>query len=120
MKSPANDTKKRSADGKKGEKQTRPKRAGLLFPVARIGRYLKAGKFSPRVGAASSVYMAAVLETVVASVVELAGKVSQSEGKSRIKPRHIQLGARNDVAFIKLLGNVTIGYGGVMPNIQYE
>ena len=40
----------------------RSNKAGLQFPVARIGRYLKRGKYASRVGAGAPVYLAAVLE----------------------------------------------------------
>lgn len=105
---------------KKKAHAPRARRAGLLFPVARVARYMKAGKYCPRIGAAAPVYVTAVLEYVVGEVMELAGKVAQSEGRSRIKPRHIQVGMRNDLEFIKLLGNATIGCGGVMPNFRHE
>ncbi|KAL9677239.1 hypothetical protein QQ045_005467 [Rhodiola kirilowii] len=38
--------------------------------------------------------------------------------KNRIVPRHIQLAVRNDEELSKLLGNVTIANGGVLPNIH--
>lgn len=37
---------------------------------------------------------------------------------SSIIPRHIQLAIRNDEELSKLLGNVTIAAGGVLPNIH--
>ncbi|KAK8691223.1 hypothetical protein V6N13_074741 [Hibiscus sabdariffa] len=37
--------------------------------------------------------------------------------KSRIFPRHIQLFVRNDEELSKLLGDVTMANGSVMPNI---
>ena len=114
MKATATDKKKAPA------KSPRARRAGLQFPVARVARYMKAGKYAPRIGAAAPVYVAAVLEYVVGEVVELAGKVAQSEGRSRIKPRHIQVGMRNDLEFIKLLGNATIGRGGIMPTVRHD
>lgn len=43
-------------------KGSRSKKADLQFPVARIARYLKRGRYSARVGAAAPVYLAAVLE----------------------------------------------------------
>lgn len=49
--------------GKKGGKAiSRSKRADLNFPVGRIARFLKKGRYSARIGAAAPVYLAAVLE----------------------------------------------------------
>ena len=46
--------------GKSGIKAvSRSAKAGLQFPVGRIARYLKAGKFATRVGAGAPVYLAA-------------------------------------------------------------
>ena len=98
--------------------EPRARRAGLAFPVSRIARYMKQGKFSPRIGGNAPVYLTAVLEHMVAEVMDLAGKVALAEGRTRITPRHIQLGMRNDAEFIRLLGGVTIGSGGVMPNLN--
>jgi histone H2A len=43
-------------------------KAGLQFPVGRIGRFLKKGKYASRVGAGAPVYMAAVLEYLCAEI----------------------------------------------------
>lgn len=106
--------------GGRGDKkaQTRSAKAGLQFPVGRIGRYLKAGKYAARVGAGAPVYLAAVLEYLTAEVLELAGNAARDNKKSRIVPRHIQLAVRNDEELNKLLGEVTIASGGVLPNIH--
>ena len=83
--------------GKTGAKaQSRSSRAGLQFPVGRIARYLKQGKFAERVGAGAPVYLAAVLEYLAAEVLELAGNAAKDNKKTRIIPRHIQLAVRND------------------------
>lgn len=47
---------------------SRSSKAGLQFPVGRIARFLKAGKYSQRVGAGAPVYLAAVLEYLAAEV----------------------------------------------------
>ena len=105
--------------GKTGKKATsRSAKAGLQFPVGRVARYLKAGKYATRVGAGAPVYLAAVLEYLAAEVLELAGNASRDNKKSRIVPRHIQLAIRNDEELSKLLGTVTIAAGGVLPNIH--
>ena len=43
-------------------------KAGLQFPVGRIARYLKKGKYATRIGAGAPVYLAAVLEYLSAEV----------------------------------------------------
>jgi histone H2A len=106
--------------GRGGAKKStsRSAKAGLQFPVGRIGRFLKKGKFATRVGAGAPVYLASVLEYLTAEILELAGNAARDHKKNRIVPRHIQLAVRNDEELNKLLGNVTIASGGVLPNIH--
>ncbi|CAN0115132.1 unnamed protein product [Ectocarpus fasciculatus] len=102
-----------------GKKSTsRSAKAGLQFPVGRVGRFLKRGRYAARVGAGAPVYLASVLEYLTAEILELAGNAARDNKKSRIVPRHIQLAVRNDEELNKLLGSVTISQGGVLPNIH--
>jgi histone H2A len=87
----------------KGEKSgkkavSRSSKAGLQFPVGRVARYLKKGKYAERIGAGAPVYLAAVLEYLTAEVLELAGNAARDNKKNRIIPRHIQLAIRNGEA----------------------
>ena len=64
---------KKGAGGRKGggpkkKPVSRSVKAGLQFPVGRIGRYLKKGRYSQRVGTGAPVYLAAVLEYLAAEV----------------------------------------------------
>lgn len=102
----------------KGDKKTRSSRAGVSFPVGRIHRLLRKGNFAERVGAGAPVYMASVLEYLVAEILELAGNAARDNRRTRIGPRHIQLAVRNDEELNKLLDGVTISEGGVIPNIN--
>jgi len=108
---------KASADGKS---VSRSSKAGLQFPVGRIHRLLKKGNYAQRVGAGAPVYMAAVLEYLAAEILELAGNAARDNKKQRIIPRHLQLAIRNDEELNKLLGNVVISQGGVVPHIASE
>ncbi|VAH19980.1 unnamed protein product [Triticum turgidum subsp. durum] len=82
---------RRAGGGPKKKSVSRSVKAGLQFPVGRIGRYLKHGRYAKRVGSGAPVYLAAVLE---------------------------YLAIRNDEELGKLLAGVTIAYGGVLPNIN--
>ncbi|XP_026439877.1 histone H2A.1-like [Papaver somniferum] len=96
---------------------TKSAKAGLQFPVGRITRFLKIGRYSRRLGSGAPVYMAAVLEYLAAEVLELAGNAARDK-KSRIIPRHLCLAIRNDEELGKLLAGVTIAGGGVLPKIN--
>lgn len=104
----------------KGKKvsQSRSSRAGIQFPVGRIHRFLRKGRYCDRVGAGAPVFLASVMEYLTAEVLELSGNAARDNKKSRIIPRHIQLAVRNDEELNKMMGGVTIASGGVLPNIQ--
>ncbi|KAL3110650.1 hypothetical protein niasHT_017528 [Heterodera trifolii] len=101
-----------------GKKHTRSARAGVAFPVGRIHRLLRKGRYAQRIGAGAPVYLASVLEYLAAEVLELAGNAAKENKKLRINPRHLQLAVRNDDELNKLLSEVTISRGGVLPNIH--
>ncbi|CCE65468.1 hypothetical protein TPHA_0L01110 [Tetrapisispora phaffii CBS 4417] len=98
--------------------QSRSSKAGLTFPVGRVHRLLRRGNYAQRIGSGAPVYLTAVLEYLAAEILELAGNAARDNKKSRIIPRHLQLAIRNDDELNKLLGNVTIAQGGVLPNIH--
>ena len=109
----------KGARGKKATgMKTKSAKAGLTFPVARIGRFLRKGRYAKRVGSGAPVYMASVLEYLVAELLELSGNAAKDNKKNRIIPRHIQLAIKNDVELNNFLGKATISAGGVVPNVH--
>lgn len=99
---------------------SRSSRAGLVFPVSRVHRKLRDGRYAKRVAAAAPVYLAAVLEYMAAEVLELAGNAAYEARRSRIAPRHLQLAIRDDVELAELLSDVTIAGGGVRPHVHHK
>ncbi|KAL0206434.1 hypothetical protein P9112_001771 [Eukaryota sp. TZLM1-RC] len=95
-------------------------KAGLQFPVGRIRRYLREGRYAERIAAGAPVYMAAVLEYLTAEVLELSGNAARDNKKTRIVPRHILLAIRNDEELSKLLSHIMIPSGGVLPHIHSD
>jgi histone H2A len=114
---------KKSVSSKKGTKSagsvSQSKRAGLIFPVGRIGSMLRKGRYAARVSSSAAVYLAAVLEYTVAEILELSAKAVLQRGKAkRITPRALTLAIRHDADLGTLLKDVTLSRGGVVPKVE--
>ncbi|CAF1580308.1 unnamed protein product, partial [Adineta steineri] len=104
--------------GKTGRK-SRSTRAGIIFPVTRMQRLLKATPSAPgRVSQGASVYLAAVVEYLVAELLELSGNAARDCRRSRIIPRHILLAYANDNELYQILRNCVLPQCGVLPSIH--
>lgn len=99
-------------------------KANLLFPVARILKKMKKGRYADRISMNSAVGVAAVLEYLTAEIVEMSGDKC-FDGSNRvnniIKPRHICLAVNEDEEMSNAIGkHVIIPMGGVIPFIHEE
>jgi len=63
------------------------------------------------------VYLATVLEYLAAEILEPVSDAARDNKKCRIVPQHLQLAIRNDEELNKLLSDVIISQGGVVPHI---
>ncbi len=101
----------------KGRSQS--SRADLVFPVPRIRRHWRRDFYGIRVSKTAPVYMAAVLEYLVAEVVEGSADVCNKAKTKRITPRHIQVFVQQDHGELdQLLSRVHLQNGGVIPSIH--
>jgi len=107
-------------DGKKrmAASKSKSSRAGLKFPVGRISRLLRKGRYAPRVGNGAAVYLTSVLEYMAAELLEISGTAAHQNKCKRITPQHIQLAVSGDVELAQFLPNVDIFGGGVIPFIH--
>jgi len=95
------------------------KRAGLVFPVGKIGTALRKGRYAPRISKSAAVSLSSVLEYLTSEVLEVAAKavLQRNKGK-RITPRALTLAVRHDADLGALLKDVTLSRGGVVPKID--
>ncbi|CAH1404305.1 unnamed protein product [Nezara viridula] len=103
---------------RKKVKSSKSSKAGLSFPVGRIHRYLRKGKYANRISPSASVYMTAVMEYLVYELFSLAGSEARIAKKSRIIPRHLLLAIVKDEEMKKLLTKTVLSQGGVDTSIQ--
>jgi len=102
----------------KKAKISKSKRSGITFPVTRTLHKLQRGRYARHVGVGAGVYMAAVLEYLVAEVLELSGAFTKDDARVRITPRHIMLTLRMDRELDELTKDTTIPQSGVTPCIH--
>lgn len=101
------------------ERQSKSDKAGIYFPVGRIKRYLKNRIDGKRMSDYSAVYLAAVLEYLIAEVLEASENVTKDTNKKLITPRHIEFGVGMDKELDELFKHVIISQGCVVPYIHY-
>ncbi|CAI5785047.1 histone H2A-beta, sperm-like [Podarcis lilfordi] len=99
-------------------KTSRSCRAGLVFPVSRIERFLRKGDYAERIGSGSSVYMAAVLQYLTYDIMDIAGNIAKNDHKRRIAPRHLQRAISDDAELHSLLGGITFPQGNTLPKTK--
>ena len=97
---------------------TKSTRCDLVFPVGRVTRYIKKGRYAGSVGVGAGIFTAAVLEYLTNEILMLAGNAATEHKKKTIVPRHLTLAIRNDEELAKLTCMVTIAEGGVLPNVH--
>ena len=121
---PAKKSGKMSAASKKRQTRSKPvtaaTRAGTMFPPGRLNRMMRRLRLSERSSFSAGVYMAAVLEYVVAEVLELAGSQAHNRNRKTITPKDINLGIRGDDELNKLMCNATIAEGSRVQHIEEQ
>ena len=99
----------------KGDGTSRSFRADLQFPVTRTEKLMMSLTCAERKSDSAAVFLTAVVEYIVAEVLELAGNVARDQKRTRIIPRSIKLAIDNDSELQKMFRDTLLS-GGVVPN----
>ena len=100
-----------------GARKSAQDRAGVKFPISRLAKFAKQGKYSERTGNGVPVFMAGVLEYLTYELLELASHKAQEDKKKTIMPRHLMLAIRSDAEFNKMFHKSDFHETGRMPQI---
>jgi histone H2A len=106
------------AAARKNKRVSLSARAGLVLSVARVRSLMQSLTGDKcRIGRGAPVYLTAVLEYLIAEILELAGNAARDNRRVRIVSRHVFLAVRNDEELSRLVrGEFTAS--GVIPNIH--
>ncbi|XP_063695519.1 late histone H2A.2.2-like [Culicoides brevitarsis] len=94
------------------------KNSDLHFNVYKMLRKLKKDLHAKVVQRGAAVYFTAVIEYLVAEVLELAADMAKRHNKSRLTPRFIMMAIRTDEELNMLFGNIDISEAGIIPHIH--
>lgn len=100
-----------------GAKGKHTERAGLTLSVPRVGTMLRSHSIRDRVSIGAKIYLAAVLDYLIAEILELAGNAARDNKKIKINSRFILLAIENDEELHHLFKHFILP-GGVLPLIH--
>lgn len=103
---------------KNKELTSRSAKAKLEFSVSRTEKHIRSNIQCKKMNQDTPVFLAAVLEYLVAEILELAGNLATDSNRVRIIPRDIMMVISNDEEHNHIFKHVTIPYAGIQPNIH--
>lgn len=86
----------------------RTARADLSFSVSHLERLLREGHYAQRLSSSAPVYLAAIIEYMTATILELAGNEAQNRGCSRITPELLDMAIHNNALLSGFFRSTTI------------
>lgn len=109
----------------KTQRRTSSDKAGLVFPVGRIERYLREADGSRRISRKASVALAGSLEYVVGELFEVTKLMMDNHNKKykthkneRIKPKHLHQAICEDGEFNKVFGETVMPESTFIPHLD--
>ncbi|KAM5290168.1 uncharacterized protein AAES06_006915 [Glossophaga mutica] len=88
--------------------RTRTARAELLFSVSHLERLLREGHYAQHLTSSAPVFLAAIVQYLTATVLQLAGNEAQRSGCRRITPQLVDMAIHNNALLSVFFGSTTI------------
>ncbi|XP_045850651.1 histone H2A-Bbd type 2/3-like [Meles meles] len=88
--------------------RSRTARAELSFSVSHVERLLREGRYARRLGSSAPVFLAAVIQYLTATVLELAGNEARNCGSTRITPELVDMAVHNNALLSRFFQSTTI------------
>tara|TARA_B100001175_G_scaffold316214_2_gene329562 strand:+ start:171 stop:554 length:384 start_codon:yes stop_codon:yes gene_type:complete len=101
----------------KGSKSVK---AGLTVPASRVNRAMKQRSGMKRVGGTAPVYLAAVMEYLVAEILEVALNAAHNDKRKRVTPADVSLALRSDPDLNKICGNISLYSSDKLEGIAHQ
>ena len=114
------DQRSRKQKRRRSKGETLSSRTGLKLPIQRIHNDMQRCCTAKKVSVEAAIFLAGVIEYMLAELINASSYVTESSNKERITPQHITIAIHDDSEMADLLKNVIISRGGVVPNICDE
>ncbi|XP_028378798.1 histone H2A-Bbd type 2/3-like [Phyllostomus discolor] len=88
--------------------RTRTARAELLFSVSHLERLLREGHYAQHLTPSAPVFLAAIVQYLTATVLQLAGNEAQRSGCRRITPQLVDMAIHNNALLSVFFGSTTV------------
>ncbi|KAK2498939.1 hypothetical protein MC885_014254 [Smutsia gigantea] len=99
--------KRRASSGGQRMTRSRTARAELLFPVDQVERALREHHYFQGMSSSTSVFVAAVIQDLMAKILELAGNEAQKRGSRRITPEILDMVLHRNPLFSSFFRDTT-------------
>ena len=94
------------ANDKASQKIRISDRCELIFRVSKFARLLKEGRYAKRVGVKGAIFIAAVIEYVVAEVIDIAVLYAQEHKAKRLTPKILYEAMKSEYELSHLFKNI--------------
>ncbi|XP_004459354.1 histone H2A-Bbd type 2/3-like [Dasypus novemcinctus] len=96
------------SSGRRRRNRSRTSRAELSFSVSHVERLLREGHYAQRLSSSAPVYLAAILEYLTATILELAGNEARNSGMRRITPQLVDMAVHNNALLSGFFDTTTV------------